>query len=267
MAKQSGLHQIRGKVGEYSYYRQTGVAAGLIRGINQGLSSRVKNGDEYVNTRLNNAEFGAACGVASCLGRMVRPKYRPMILPFSQSKMSKLVLELARENTAPWGQRCVPADSAELLANILNSTSKRNPEEFGTPGVAAGSVTDQFLASFSFDDTQATTMVNLGINGIFVYVTGYRLGTGKYIALEHRFAASRLFNVISEQDGQEISAGAGDSITVNFTMQPWLQPSTNVNPYEMVTIVIMPYRLIAGEQHILQEYCSFKSFKLPRPQE
>ncbi len=267
MAKQSGLHQIRGKVGEYSYYRQTGVSGGLIRGINQGLSARVKNGDEYVNTRLNNAEFGAACRVAACLGRMVEPKFRPMVLPFSQSKMSKLVLELAKESSAPWGQRCVPADSAELLAGILNGTSKRNPDEFGTISVEAGATTDQFVAHFAFNEYQATNMVSLGISGVIVSVASYRLGTGKYIELERRFAASRLFKVGTWQDARLIESGSDDDIEVNFAVSPWLQPSTNVNPYEMVTVVLMPYRIVGDNHFVLQEYCSFKSFKLPRPQE
>lgn len=266
MAKQSGLHQIRGKVGEHSYYRQSGVNVGLIRSINQGLSSRVKNSDEYANTRLNNAEFGAACAVAACLGRMVTPKYRPMILPFSQSKMSKLVLELAKESSAPWGQRCVPADSAELLANILNSTSKRDPGEFGTPSVEVGTGTNQFNVKFAFDNDQATTMASLGINGIVISATGYRLGTGKFISLENRFAKSRVFKVNTWQDNAEIESGAGDTIQFDITIQPWLQPGTYVNPYEMVTIVIMPYRLLADKKYVLQEYCSFMSFKLPRTQ-
>lgn len=42
MAKQSGIHQIKGKVGEMSYYKQSGVSSGLIRSINPSMSGRVK---------------------------------------------------------------------------------------------------------------------------------------------------------------------------------------------------------------------------------
>ena len=71
MAKQSGLHQLRGKVGEHSYYRQTGISSGLVRSINQGMSARVKNDEAFLNTRLNNAEFGQAGRIASVLSDIV----------------------------------------------------------------------------------------------------------------------------------------------------------------------------------------------------
>ena len=132
MAKQSGLHQIRGKVGEHSYYRQTGVSAGLIRSINQGLSARVKNGPEYANTRLNNREFGAACDVAGILGKLVVPKFRPMILPFSQSRMAKAVLEIAREHVQNWGERVVTSEDTSRLCDVLTAQSKRSTDEFVT---------------------------------------------------------------------------------------------------------------------------------------
>lgn len=98
MAKQSGLHQIRGKVGDFSYYKQSGVSAGIIRGINQGMSSRVKTGDEYANTRRNNKEFANACEIAASFGACVVPKWRPMFLTFSQAAIAKAVLSFIKED-------------------------------------------------------------------------------------------------------------------------------------------------------------------------
>ena len=264
MAKQSGLHQIRGKVGEHSYYRQTGVAAGLIRGINQGLSSRVKNGDEYVNTRLNNAEFGAACQIAGLLGKCVVPKFRPMMLAFSQSKMAKSILELARTSSEPWGQRVVPADSGDALVEILNSMSKRDATEFGIASVSATEGSNVFAASFYWTEEQASLMKNLGIDGVTITVCACRLATGKYKELDHKIVTSRLFRMEVLSNSNEVSAGVNDSVTQNFPLSPWVLSDSYVNKYEIACIVIQPFRSLDGINHILQEYCSFQSFIVPR---
>ena len=83
MAKQSGIHQLRGKVGEMSYYRTKGVQDGVVRRINQGMSQRVKTGDEYVNTRLNNAEFKNANAIATAAFNSVNSRKRGMMRNFA----------------------------------------------------------------------------------------------------------------------------------------------------------------------------------------
>ena len=126
MAKQSGLHQIKGKVGEFSYYRQSGIANGLIRSINPAMSGRVKTGAEYANTRLNNAEFGQACRIAAQLISAITPKYRPMILPFSQAKLAKSVLDLIKQTDDTWGERNLDDPQAQSVSPLVNALAKNN---------------------------------------------------------------------------------------------------------------------------------------------
>lgn len=263
MAKQSGLHQIRGKVGEHSYYKQTGVSAGLIRSINQGLSARVKSGEEYANTRLNNSEFGAACNVAGLLGKAVVPKFRPMVLPFSQSKMAKMVLSLAKNTAGSWGQRVVPAASSAELAEILQSTSKRDYKEFVDLSITASQTLNQYNLGYSSSEEQISTMVALGISGVNILFCGYNIGTGKYNSsirkvtpgvILRQFADTVSFDAV---EGEEVDSSQA------FTMLPYSPSAANLNGQQIVVAVIMPFRDIYGVEHTLQEYCSFAALTLP----
>lgn len=264
MAKQSGLHQIRGKVGEHSYYRQTGISAGLIRSINQGMSSRVKESDEYANTRLNNREFGGACSVAGALGSMVLPKFRPMILPFSQSNMAKKILELARQNAGNWGERVVSTSDTERLAEILTEQSKLRLDDFMTVGVTVSSATaGAFTAEYSAD--QANTMASLGIDAVTLTAVQIDLATGKYSSVTKKIQKSIAIRKASASvlGESNIQPGTGDSATEGFSYAAFNPPHTIANGHQLVVFVLMPLRDVNGIYHVLQEYCSFKAIKLP----
>ena len=263
MAKQSGLHQIRGKVGEHSYYKQTGVSAGLIRSINQGLSARVKSGEEYANTRLNNSEFGAACNVAGLLGKAVVPKFRPMVLPFSQSKMAKMVLELAKNAGGSWGQRVVPAANSAELAAILQSTAKRDYNEFVSVEITAESTLNHYSFGMRWTAEQATLMAGLGISKLTYLLCGYNIGTGKYDATLRKTTSGVIFRQFAESNSAEVVAGNDESMDSSFSILPYNPSSANLNGQQIVVAVIMPVRTINNVDHILQEYCSFAALTLP----
>lgn len=264
MAKQSGLHQIRGKVGEHSYYKQTGITAGLIRSINQGLSSRVKDSDEYANTRLNNAEFGGAASVAGALGSMVVPKYRPMILPFSQSKMAKKILELAKQNAGVWGQRVVSASDTERLAEILTEQSKLRLDDFATVGVNLTSATEgDFEVTVSVD--QISMMLSLGIDALSLTAVQIDLATGKYSSVTKKIQKSFVMrkNSAVVLDNLDLTPGSTIEFSEGFTYAPFNPPHTIANGHQLVVFVLMPLREVNDVYHVLQEYCSFKAIKLP----
>ena len=263
MAKQSGLHQIRGKVGEHSYYKQTGVSAGLIRSINQGLSARVKSGEEYANTRLNNTEFGAACNVAGLLGKAVVPKFRPMVLPFSQSKMAKMVLELAKNTGGSWGQRVVAAASSAELAAILQSTSKRDFKEFVDLEITSTETLNQYELNYSWTGEQATLMANLGIDSVQILFCGYNIGTGKYNTSLRKMTPGVILRQFANSIDDIVQAGTAVEGMQGFTMLPYNPQAANLNGQQVVVAVIMPVRTINEVDHILQEYCSFAALTLP----
>lgn len=263
MAKQSGLHQIRGKVGEHSYYRQTGVSSGLIRSINQGMSARVKTGEEYANTRLNNQEFGAACNAAGLLGQLIVPKFRPMVLPFSQSKLAKELLRLARQNTEDWGQRTLASNQVSQICDALNSTSKRSLDEFVSVAVSRTSATEGD-ASASFTADQATLMSSLGIDVITVYARVYDVATGKWNDVVKEMATG-YFNstdVVEAFSNQPVTAGSAIGNSETFNTDQFV-PAPNHAGMQIVVFVALPARTINSVQYTLQEYCSYKAIPLP----
>lgn len=256
MAKQSGLHQIRGKVGEHSYYSQTGVIGGLIRSINQGLSEKVKTAEAFANTRLNNAEFGYAGRLAAMLGLYIEPKYRPMILPFSQSKMAKQILELVKNDSAsPWGQRVVTDSDGSKLAPVLSSVAKNNFDEwgvgFGDP-VALGEDQD-IKTNAQFEQKLAA----IGADAAYIKVVMINTAVGKFNELTNKYNESYArgnvaVNAIFEETTSESFAV---SWPADFTSQEaW---SNN----HMVAVIVLPYREVGGKTYTLQEHCTFKVFE------
>lgn len=262
MAKQSGLHQIRGKVGEHSYYRQSGVASGLIRSINQGLSSRVKTGDEYANTRLNNAEFGAACNVAGLLGRMITPKYRPMILPFSQSILAKDVLELAKNHTGFWGQRTITADDTAAVASAVTHLSKLSVSDLADLVVTRTSASAVSVFG-EISQEAVNNLASLGVDGILYKVTTFTLDSGQYNADTNHILRGQLRVVATETASLPISIG-GSSVEIDkeLTVSQIPAPQHMVRHHLVVTIV-MPYRTLNGSNYILQEFCRFQVNQIP----
>lgn len=263
MAKQSGLHQIRGKVGEHSYYRQTGISSGLIRSINQGMSARVKNGEEYANTRLNNLEFGAACNAAGLLGQLIVPKYRPMVLPFSQSKLAKDLLRLARQNTEDWGQRTLASDQVSQICDALNATSKRNFDEFASVAVRRTSmVAGEVDVEFSAD--QNTKMASLGIDNLFVDARVYDVATGKWNDVVKEMATGYFYtrDVISPVNGESVTPGDSRSDSETFITDQFV-PAPNHAGMQIIVFIFLPAKTINGVSYTLQEYCSFKAMPIP----
>ena len=263
MAKQSGIHQLRGKVGEHSYYRQTGVDGGLVRRINQGMAERVKTDAAFANTRLNNAEFGAAAAVAGLLGKMVVPKYRPMVLPFSQSKMAKDILEIARQSGGSWGQRVVTSSDTEALCEILTNTSKLVLSDFADASIVRDTATT-VTCDITITDAQASALVGLGVSGVSLNAAVFDLATGKYVAAEGGIHKSYYRLRGTGVDENLISAGSGSSINTDITIPETFSPTPELyNGHRIAVMIMMPFRTINGVNHILQEYCCFVAFPVP----
>lgn len=263
MAKQSGLHQIKGKVGEYSYYKQTGVSGGLIRSINQGMSARVKTDAAYANTRLNNQEFGAAADTASLLGKAVVPKFRPMILPFSQSKMSKEILKVAREHVVNWGQRVVTSEDTARLCEILSSISKRDSSEFVACSVSRTSLSEA-VATVDITAGQITELFSLGIDAMTVTASVFNIATGQWVPLAQDMSTGymSLLDSVRPLDNTSFESVEDMQYSEDLSVSQFV-PEANHAGHQIVVFIIMPIRTINNVPHILQEYCSFVAMPLP----
>lgn len=256
MAKQSGLHQLRGKVGEHSYYKQTGVASGLVRSINQGMSARVKTSEEYANVRLNNAEFGQAGRIAKVLGRFITPKYRPMILPFSQSKMCKVLLEsIKNDSSAPWGQRNVShlISGVSVLIEALNSVRKNDPESYGV----SISIVEDKLHVIADETLTTSKLSSIGANGYDVRVIAACPWIGSFSSGSYgdSFARANIYDI------PDVEPGIDSRVDYYFRpIPPQGWPAFQQNFF---VVIIMPYRVINGTHYTLQEYCTYFASDIP----
>lgn len=260
MAKQSGLHQIRGKVGEHSYYKQTGVSSGLIRSINQAMSARVKTDAAFLNTRLNNSEFGQAGRIASVLAQYITPKFRPMILPFSQSKMAKIILEYIKtDSTAPWGRRnIVSGNSGEMQVAALNSVVKNRFEDFG---VNLSIDEESSILTLVLTDETILKLNAIGADGFDYRFAAISTWIGTYETSNLKYAPS--FARANFYDGNFSEPQSGEEDNLTYSLRPAPPASW---PAFMATrtglVILLPYRTINGQKHTLQEHCTFNAFTI-----
>lgn len=262
MAKQSGLHQIKGKVGEHSYYRQSGVESGLIRRINQGMSNRVKTSAEFANTRLNNKEFKVAANMAKAFGLMIVPKFRPMLLTFSQAKLTKSFLEILKQNAGSWGLRYLINTNNSQMLDALNSLAKKSfTDLIGRVELGEGAEPGSIVASVFLGEDKVNELLALGINGIS-YRAQYRSIYGaKYDGDTFSLYIGRVTApAVVEED---IEAGTSYQTQLEVTETAHTAWTDSNRIFDEIAIVAMPYRTINGVNHVLQEMCTYTVVEAP----
>lgn len=265
MAKQSGIHQLRGKVGEMSYYQSTGVPGGLVRRINQGMSARVKTSEAYANTRLNNQEFRQAAHISALLGSLPVPKFRPMFLPFSQSRLTAAILELIKADTThDWGSRNVisSGENADAMGVALNALSKNNAGEFVTGVVSYDTATEKYKADLSLTQDQLNLLVSIGADGVQVGAVYYGLAIGG----KNPYDPSKyLLSTATPLGSESVTLEDLQPSTLEFARADW-GAAQGSSLFDALCGVNMPYRIINNRKYILQEHCSFFSFIQVKPQ-
>lgn len=249
---------MRGKVGEHSYYRQSGVTAGLVRSINQAMSGRVKTGEEYSNTRLNNSEFRNAVQLASAMGSIIQPKFRPMILPFSQSKLTKNYLALIKETSGEWGQRHAVESQAQAIADYLNELAKtKYPDLFTDISelvIPSGQTSTNLGVGWSGD--QANVLVGMGVNGVVFKVSPVRLNIGEY---SPELGRNRITSAaLGTAETQDLGVSAGSSENYSILVNPIRLTVPGYVTIYYAIVIAMPYRSVGDVDYTLQEHCTFK---------
>lgn len=262
MAKQSGLHQLRGKVGEHSYYRQTGITAGLVRSINAALSSRVKTDAAYANTRLNNREFGQAGRLASMLANYISPKFRPMVLPFSQSKMAKVLLEFIKlDTTASWGGRNLTVqNSGQAQVDALNAVVKNGFEDWGIQITG-----DEETTTVTFAPTTQTLekVLSIGASGFNLKFIASTSWIGTYSESDSKYAQSFARANVYEEPFSLDNLESLSDVEIQYTLRP--APPAGWPAFiagRMGVAIVLPYREVNGVQHTLQEHCTYFAWEL-----
>lgn len=267
MAKQVGLFGLRGKIENKSFYKTAGVSDTVIRNIPEGLSVRVKTADEYANTRLNNAEFKNANGIAAFLFNAVPNRKASMMRRFAIAEMTKKGLEVIRDGSGQWGNR-IPTEVMDLLAvDLLENRAKTGAYQ-GEFGLLSLTITagGQYEVALQMDDPTRAALAEKGIDGFYALSVRGALAEvvdGDGFVRQH-------FGVSSIKPTQ-IDISDDDTDVVQFTpsyatlgMSPAgytaAQAAANNGMYAIVTFV--PFRQIGSQRHTLYEYATYAALAL-----
>lgn len=264
MAKQSGIHGIRGKINGASYYSSKNGGQ-LIRMINEGMSERVKTAKEYANTRLNNAEFGAAGSLAGAIVRPISQRWRFILDSIATGKLVKAIKAAMMQDTAsPWGERVVPLTEMAHLQDVFNGFSKNEmPQEVVdilqnsmTFAAASNDLSISDAAGLSADTVQQ--LIDKGATHVTTKVFAFN-ARKPYIGADGKtyVPADALFVDITGTFGEGHVAIAEDAVVIpSGLIENSLAVLNEESHLGGVLVVFLPERKVGNEYYTLQELCS-----------
>lgn len=261
MAKQKGLHKLAGKVDEQSYYysKNGGYQS---RKINPGIGERVKSAPEYANTRLNNAEFGAAGACAGAMIREVTKRWRFILDSIATGKMVKVIKDLMTQDSSnPWGERAVALADMPKVQEAYTRLSKNQMPERIVIGMASdfsfdassneivishdltlGTELSDYLASIGADT------FNLKAYVLSVKSPEYSALTKKYLPISANLAQFAEFNPPSNSPTEKI----WEAVEIETSQSP-LSTQSFISG---VLLIFEPYRVVGGNTYVLQQHCA-----------
>lgn len=234
MAKQRGIHQIKGKINNLCYYEQKYVRGGLIRRINEAMSERLKTDPVFANTRHANTIFGGCSIVAKSLLSFFGSRNTFLFKPYRQALLTSQIRKyfLSDNMVDNYPDILVKHKSTIFLPQVINSIVK-NPISNSFPEL------DKVVGQLSLDDTYVFTFsyeslvrfcqkyncigVQLSITRPhYIYQTQYNPELGSYEAAENNAGGrNSLFNwyLSDEPEDIEMSVLTG---TVDDALTFWI---------------------------------------------
>lgn len=255
MAKQEGIHGLRGKIGGMSYYAMKGVDGGLVRKVNEGMSTRVKNDDAFLNTRLNASEFGAAGNFSGAVVRTVSKRWRFILQSFATAATTKFVNgEIKQDTTNDWGQRTLNVTGWQSRVRQFLTQIVKNPyvENFSTGFAASADAAGSAIGiTVNILATDSIGLLNRGAEGVkyefylqTVDAPVFSSASGKYPSV------ATTLEKIGEVEHQ---IGTAKSTPLTSTVKAIEEASGKmVN----VLVVALPFKAINSQNYTLQELCS-----------
>lgn len=255
MAKQRGLHQLRGKVGGYSYYKQKYVEGGLVRSIDENLSNRVKTAPEYENTRLNAEEFKCAAHDVGAILKAMPLKPRYVLNPFAQANLVKAVLPLIKQDaSALWGRRNVPVSGFPNIVAAINKLTK-NP---------LNALFD--VETFIEDSTYKVALTAKPVLDYLNAIGASGVGVSVVFATHRMSTFDGTSYTIARSSSKEVSQNA--MLPADFVNLSRKVLSTGISAsvadsdsaMGLFYVVAVPARLVDDQTYILQQACAMQCF-------
>lgn len=262
MAKQSGIHQLNGKLGKVSYYRQKYVEDGLARTINEGMSARVKTAPEYENTRKNASEFGSA---GSTSGAMVRPltqRWRYILDPFTTGKLNADIVRLLKnDTTGEWGQRQL--DGATWQAQAVDALNKYVKLDYisnfayGEATYTKDSGSVKFGGEWDVTSQTSQAIKARGAEGVVYQFYGWGALASTFNSSTQQYSKAASF-ITPLLDSVDIEIGEDSIIPLAdlSSFDDTLNIFGNSAGVFGLLVVTLPYKVINNTKYTLQELCS-----------
>ena len=260
MAKQSSLFKLRGKAdGQSFYYSKNGEY--LTRKINPGMSSRVKTAKEYANTRLNNAEFGAAGACAGAMVRAVSSRWRYILNSIATGMLVKGIKEaMMQDTTHDWGKRGVLLADMPAIQDLYNRFSKNEIpsviKEYADNELVYNSTNGEIQEGIAARITEeyANELISLGADKVkttaYVFaVHAPKIGAdGETYMPESVVFAEILNNVASPVEGDTMISIDGENVPASVQ---------NADArFGGVLFIVEPLKTVGGKDYVLQQHCS-----------
>ena len=235
------------------------------RKINPNMSDRVKNEDQFINTRRNAAEFGAAGSMAGAICRAFYQSFRFVATPKLNGELTKLIDRLIRANTSgTWGQRNVMPTLMPQIQQAFNGCMKNQMPAF---------IKDHLLKYIKWDASyeQAVNSTALQTTAEFEQellaqgATGfafllfdmgatnpqYMSSTGKYFP-----CVANLMQMGVGSGYIQVDGSGGHSILSSFSGSLEFVPQNVQSHAGGLLAVYMPKRLVGLQHCVLQDLCS-----------
>lgn len=267
MAKQSGIHQLRGKIRGMSYYRQKGVKDGLARQINDGMSKRVKEDEGYLNTRLNAREFGSAGSFAGAAIRAISERQRTMLKDFATGNLAKAVRDvIIQDTTHAWGERNLTGTAwqAEMLARI--SSYAKNEFSSYVGGVWDVNVKDdapnaEWEPNAELPSGWGSLLAAKGATGAHIDMYAYSVSLQEFVGV-----SDKGFSVVAPIASVDAQIGTATTLTDPISIDGQFTGKQDDNGMQGVLVVVRPYQEVSGTKYIRQELCTFGLFPVTSTQ-
>lgn len=264
MAKQTGYAKVSGKIeGRSNYYSKNGGF--LSRTINPGMSSRVKTDAAYINTRLNNAEFG---GAGSCAGAMVKAvslRWRYILQSTSTGQLvQRIKAAMLKDTTNPWGKRQVQVADMPKIQEFYNRLSKNQMPEFVKSGLDSFATFNSDTNRIELSDNISTTvdfeteLIAKGADGVMSKVFALSVETPTPIAGELKYDAcvSHVEETLSFEAEVHLSGDGEAFLIASGDEDISVVPQNTADQFGGLLVVLLPYKTIGAKKYILQELCS-----------
>lgn len=279
MAKQSGVHKLRGKIGGLSYYESRNGGS-LVRDINDGMSSRVKTAPEFANTRLNATEFGGAGKLAGAIIRPVSQRWRYILSAIGTGTMAALIKEsMSTDTQNPWGERIVPLTAMNGIQAAYNTLSKNQlPQELSD--LMARSFYDSDTTKINvgngvgcdFSEDTANFLLSQGVEGVITRIFQFNVGNISFNPASGKYTRNVAGDCLFPLDSQDAEVAAGNTLFPNDIYDPAPAgllgsgikvPQNAANHFGGILVVMLPYKVVSNQKYILQELCAASWMNLP----